>query len=137
MWEDTVQATVQWSCICHNISVLHLIQNVRLNHNAQQIQFTQWLLRLGYGNTIDTNTASGSISLPSNIVCTDQDNLIHLLYSSTPYELTPLPQYFYDRVLLIPLNDNVYKLNLHILHLFPSTVCIYISVDTQVIESDI
>jgi ATP-dependent DNA helicase PIF1 len=92
------------------------------------------LLGLGHGDTVDANTASGSITLPPNIVCTDQADLIRFLYGTTPHESTPLPQYFYDRVLLAPLNDDVRKLNLHILHLFPGTVCTYISADTQVIE---
>jgi len=133
--EETVQATVQRSHIWRDISVLHLTQNMRLNRNDQQTQFAQWLLGLGHGDTVDANTASGSITLPPNIVCTDQADLIRFLYGTTPHESTPLPQYFYDRVLLAPLNDDVRKLNLHILHLFPGTVCTYISADTQVIEA--
>ena len=107
---------------------------MRLNHNPQCTEFAQWLLKLGHGNTVDTNMGSGSISLPPNVVCSDQDHLIRFLYGTMPHTLTPSPQYFYDRVLLAPLNDNVQKLNSHILHLFPGIACTYISADTQVIE---
>jgi hypothetical protein len=107
LWEDTVLATVQWSHIWHDITVLHLTQNMRLSNNPQQKQFAQWLLELGHGNTVDTNTASGPISPPTNIACADQDVLIWFLYGTTPHTLTPPPYYFYDRVLLAPLNNNV------------------------------
>jgi hypothetical protein len=46
----------------------------------------------------------------------------------------PAPEYFYSRVLLMPLNDDVRKLNAHILRLFPSDVRTFPSADTQVIE---
>ncbi len=117
-----------------HISVLHLTENMCLNHNSTERDFAQWLLSLGHGSTVDANTGTGSISIPSDMVCEDEDSLIHSLYGSMPYTLTPSPQYFYDRVLLTPLNDDVRKLNTHILHLFPGLSRTYTSADTQVIE---
>jgi hypothetical protein len=38
-WEETVQATVQQSHVWHDVSVLHLTQNMCLNCNDQQTQF--------------------------------------------------------------------------------------------------
>ena len=107
---------------------------MRLNHDPLERQFAHWLLKLGYGSTVDMNTSSGSIAILRNMVCTDQDNLIQSLYGRNHQESTPPPQYFYDRVLLAPLNNNIQKLNTHILQLFPGLVCRYISADTQIVE---
>ena len=132
--EDTVFATVQRSHIWHNICVLHLTQNMRLHANRHRTEFAQWLLEVGHGNTVNADTGSGSISLPTNIACSNQDDLIRFLYGTTPPTVTPPPQYFYDRVLLTPLNDDVRKLNSCILHLFPGSLRTYVSADTQVVE---
>jgi hypothetical protein len=75
-WEDTILATIQWSHMWHNVSVLHLIENMRLNHDPLERQFTHWLLKLSHGSTVDINTGSGSVAIPCNMVCTDQDDLI-------------------------------------------------------------
>jgi len=128
--EETVLATVQRSHLWHNICLLHLKENMCLNHNCQQNQFAHWLLQLGHGSTVDVNTGSASIYLPPNIICKTQANLIHFLYSTTPYVSMPSLQYFYKRVLLAPLNDNVRKLNMHILNLFPDHPHTYSSADT-------
>jgi len=133
--EETILATVQWSHLWHNICLLHLKENMRLNHNPQQNQFAHWLLQLGHGSTVDMNTGSASIYLPPNIICKTQANLICFLYGTTPHASMPSPQYFYERVLLAPLNNNVHKLNMHILNLFPGHPHTYSSADMQVIEA--
>jgi len=114
----------------HHISVLHLTENMRLNHNSTEREFAQWLLSLGHGSTVDLDTGTGSISIPSNMVCEDKDSLIQSLYRSMPHTSTPSPQYCYDRVLLAPLNDDVQKLNTHILQHFPGLSRTYTSADT-------
>ena len=133
-WEDTILATIQQSHMWHNTSILHLTENMRLNHNPLERQFAHWLLELSRGSTIDMNTGSGSVAVPRNMVCMDQDDLIRSLYGRNCQESTPPLQYFYDRVLLAPLNDDVQKLNAHILQLFPGLAHTYVSADTQVVK---
>ena len=132
--EDTVLATVQCSQLWKNISVLHLTVNMRLNHDPLSEQFAHWLLDVGRGTTVDANTGSGCISIPHNMICTDRDDLIRSLYGMLQHTSFPAPEYFYSRVLLMPLNDDVCKLNAHILRLFPGDVRTFPSADTQVIE---
>jgi hypothetical protein len=66
--------------------------------------------------------------------CTNEEDLIRSLYGSTPHTSTPPPQYFYNRVLLAPLNEDIRKLHLHILRLFPGATRTYTSADIQVLE---
>ena len=134
--EDTVLATIQRSRIWSNISILCLTQNMHLNQDPLLKQFTQWLLNIGCGSTVDCNTGSGSIPIPRDMRCTNEEDLIRSLYGSTPHTSTPPPQYFYNRVLLAPLNQDIRKLNSHILCLFPSAMCTYTSADIQVVEPE-
>jgi len=83
--EETILATVQWSHLWHNICLLHLKENMHLNHDHQQNQFAHWLLQLRHESTVDMNIGSASIYLPSNIICKTQADLIHFLYGTTPY----------------------------------------------------
>jgi hypothetical protein len=129
-----VLATIQRSRIWHNITVLHLTENMRLNRDPLSRQFAQWLLQIGHGTTVDTDKGSGSICIPPELVCTDEDQLIQSLYGSNPPPTPPAPQYFYERVLLAPLNEDVRKLNSKIIHLFPGQIRTYTSADTQVVE---
>ncbi len=68
------------------------------------------------------------------MICANQDDLIQSLYGTSWHMSTPALEYFYSRVLLAPLNNNVHKLNAHILRLFPGDVCTFPCADTQVIE---
>ncbi len=61
----------------HNINVLHLTENMCLNRDPEQREFTQWLLEVGCGMTVDANTRSGLLSIPQSMVCANQDDLIH------------------------------------------------------------
>ena len=132
--EDTVLATVQRSQLWTNVSVLHLTVNMRLNNDPLSEEFARWLLDVGRGATVDANTGSGSITIPRTMICANQDDLIHSLYGTFQHGTIPAPEWFYSRVLLTPLNDDVRKLNAHILRLFPGDVRAFPSADTQVIE---
>jgi len=132
--EDTILATVQRSQLWTNVSVLHLTVNMWLNNNPLSEEFAKWLLDVGRGATVDANTGCGSISIPQTMICANQDDLIRSLYGTSQHTSIPAPQYFYSRVLLTPLNDDVCKLNAHILRLFPGDVHAFPSADTQVIE---
>ena len=132
--EDTILATVQRSQLWTNVSVLHLTVNMRLNNDPLSEEFARWLLDVGRGATVDANTGSGLISIPRTMICANQDDLIHSLYGTFQHGTIPAPEWFYSRVLLTPLNDDVRKLNAHILRLFPGDVRAFPSADTQVIE---
>ena len=107
---------------------------MRLTHDPLSAQFAEWLLDIGRGSTVDANTGCGSILILYEMVCADQNDLIRSLYGLTPLLAPPAPQYFYERVLLAPLNDDVQKLNSEIIHLFPGEMHVYSSADTQVVE---
>ena len=107
---------------------------MHLNNDPLSEQFARWLLDVGRGAMVDANTGSGSISIPNNMICIDQDDLIRSLYGKSQHISIPAPEYFYSCVLLMPLNDNVCKLNAHILWLFPGHVRTFLSADIQVIE---
>jgi hypothetical protein len=125
---------VQRSQLWTNVSILHLTVNMQLNNDPLSEEFAHWLLDVGRGATVDANTGRRSISIPQTMIYANQDDLICLLYGTSQHTTIPAPQYFYSHVLLMPLNDNVHKLNAHILQLFPSDVCAFPSADTQVIE---
>jgi hypothetical protein len=102
---------------------------MRLNNDPLSEQFARWLLDVSHGTTVDANTGSSSILIPHNMICTDQDDLIRSLYGKSQHTSISAPEYFYSHVLLMPLNDDIRKLNTHILWLFPGDVRTFPSAD--------
>jgi len=89
----------------------------------------QWLLEIGTGSTMDDNEI---IQVPQSMVCANLNGLINRIYPEIGNSRTQDDQYFLDRIILCPRNDQVHDINEAILQQFNPTVKVYMlrSVDS-------
>ena len=97
------------------IKFLYLRQNMRLGHSEADNQHAQWLLEIGAGSTMDDNEM---IQVPQSIVCTNLNALINRIYPGISNTRAQADQYFLDRIILCPRNDEVHNINEAILQQF-------------------
>ena len=123
--EDIVEACLLRSPLWPSIRVLRLSQNQRLSRNAENQQFAKWLLDVGQGRNSDDE---GYISLPDNMCTSDQDSLIDFVYPIVGS--APLPhEYYADRLILAPRNQDVHSINDEVLNRLPGTATTFFSSD--------
>jgi len=91
-----------------HIKFLHLRQNMCLGHSEADNQHAQWLLEIGAGSTIDNNEM---IQVPQSMVCANLNSLINRIYPGIGNSRTQDDQYFLDRIILCPRNDQVHNIN--------------------------
>ena len=97
--------------------------------------FAQWLLDLGHGRPSVHVGDPPCITVLNSMICVDEKQLIDALYGSmTHCSVPPPPEFFQERVILAPLNEDVRLLNSHILELFPGDERLYTSADSHSIE---
>jgi PIF1-like helicase/Helicase len=128
--EAIVGACLRRSKLWRDVEVLHLVQNMRLNQDPDSTEFAQWLLKVGSG---EISNPDGTIKLLEHMICgATMDSLIDAIYSGIANHND---QYFLDRAILAPRNDDVFELNEMILARLPGEEKVYFSADT-VIEED-
>ena len=101
-----------------HIKFLHLRQNMRLGHSEADNQHAQWLLEIGAGSTIDDNEM---IQVPQSMVCTNLNGLINRIYSGIGNSRAQDDQYFLDRIILCPRNDQVHDIMISMRPFFNSS----------------
>jgi len=83
-----------------------------LGHSEADNQHAQWLLKIGAGSTMDNNEM---IQVPQSMVCANLNGLINRIYLGIGNSRTQDNQYFLDRIILCPRNDEVHDINKAIL----------------------
>jgi len=90
-----------------------------LGHSEADNQYAQWLLEIGAGSTMDDNEM---IQVPQSMVCANLNGLINRIYPEISNSRTQDDQYFLDRIILCPRNDQVHDINEAILQQFNPTI---------------
>jgi hypothetical protein len=135
--EDIVGACIQHSPLWANIHLLYLKQNMRLNHGAEEIQFSKWLLDVGHGQHTG---AGGTFHLPASMKCgNSKQSLIDSYYPGLSQLHPELDHdnYFLVRTILSPKNIEVHSLNSDILSTFPRHEEVFHSADSVVTEGGV
>jgi hypothetical protein len=125
-----VGASLQRSVLWHNIKVLHLKINMRLNTaDLEEREFAKWQLEVGKGGHTDEN---GNIELPDHFKCPENTvaSLIDSIYPGIYDPAQHSDQYFSERVILASKNDDVDDLNHHLLSKFPGQEQVFHSADS-------
>jgi PIF1-like helicase len=114
---------------------------MHLHHDELSQLFAQWLLEIGSSNTTPSppqclnQNKLMSIKFPNHMLCRGEEDLIEAIYGSIKFQtLSPSSKYFYERVILAPLNEQVQFLNNHVLNLLPGDECVFNSADSQSFE---
>ncbi len=134
--QTTVDATIQRSYIWQHVEVLHLYQNMRVNNDRNRQTFSDWLLDVGHGRNRVEGKTPLSFPLPVHMSCHSEDQLIERVYGSMEHSSgIPPPEFFRDRAILAPRNDDMRSLNTRILASLPGERRTYDSADSYSIES--
>lgn len=93
---------------------------MRLRHSPEDAKFSEWLLDVRHGHSIDDK---GMIDIPSSMVTFNKDVLINKIYEGIQdIQLTPPPiNYFLDHAILAPQNIDVHETNEKILQRMPGS----------------
>ena len=126
---DIVNASLRMTYLWKDMVILKLRTNMRLQNSPEDATFSQWLLDVGHGRTIDND---GKIEIPHSMITYDEDDLINIIYKDIKnITLTPPPiNYFLDHAILAPRNIDVRDTNDKILQKMASPKIIYHSADT-------
>lgn len=134
---DIVHAALQNSPIWEHLTVLHLRQNMRVQRSDDSLRFSNWLLDIGHGTPKPSNNADCAFVVPQHMLAVDEGDLINSVYDSmSPGNAIPRPEFFRDRAILAPRNDDVRSLNSAILKRHPGLERVYHSADSYTIEPD-
>ena len=127
--QQVVAASLCRGNLWEHIKFLHLRQNMRLGYSEADNQYAQWLLKIGAGATMDDNKM---IQVPQSMVCANLNALINRIYPRIGNSRAQDDQYFLDRIILCPRNDQVHDINKAILQQFNPNAEVYIlrSVDS-------
>jgi hypothetical protein len=128
---DIVQATLQRSQLWNNVHVLQLHQNMRVVSNPNSFPFINWLLAVGHGRSIDSQNTESSVNVPDTMISACEEDLITRVYGSLNHPSPmPEPNFFRERAILAPRNNQVRTLNSTILDRFPGVEKTYSSADS-------
>jgi hypothetical protein len=111
---------------------------MRLRKSNNSNTFSDRLLSIDCRTLNTPYDLAASIDVLLHMCAIDENDLINSVYNSMSLDGTvPSPNYFKDRAILAPGNDNVCLLNLNICQCHPGEQHIYHSTDTYTIESDL
>lgn len=122
--EQIVNASLNASYLWDHCKVLRLTKNMRLLQNigsneANEIEvFSKWILAVGEGKLNEPNDGVAEIQIPSDLLITEGDSpiesIINVVYGNS-FATEKDAQYFQNRVILCPTNDDVNSINEHML----------------------
>ena len=131
LWEEIVNATLQRSPLWKDIQVRHLWTNMRVCESADSRAFSNWLLNIGHGLSLDGSHRSPTVSIPSHMIRSSKNDLINVVYGFIEqYTTMPSPEFFQHRAILAPINNDIRKLNTLILSQFPGHSTTFCSADS-------
>ncbi len=105
-----------------------------LNFNDPKT-FASWLLYIGQGSDLPSQTDSASIPLPPKLCVNSIEDLISFIYHGIESIPPPSPEYFLNRTILAPRNNDVADANKYILNLMSGETSSFLSADEIINEA--
>ncbi len=148
---DIIRASLPFSPIWKYIHILRLTKNMHLlqhsdtdtkssdcsstsNFNDPKT-FAPWLLHIGQGSDLPSQTDSASIPLPPELCVNSIEDLISFVYHGIESTPPPPPEYFLNRTILAPRNNDVADANEYILNLMSGETSSFLSADEIINEA--
>ncbi|MGH7240114.1 MAG: hypothetical protein ACREHG_08625 [Candidatus Saccharimonadales bacterium] len=133
--EVIVGSCFQRSALWRRVKILHLHRNMRLDQDPESEEFAKWLLNVGHGRRLEPDW---QVLLPQHMICrepplNDRNQPVYSRIVPLIQELYPgidngpkHDDYFLDRNILSPQNDNVMDIDTEVLQHFPGNkiVCL-------------
>ena len=129
---DIVFASLLRSALWDGIKVLKLTQNMRLVNDPGAREFSSWLLDIGHGRGHNDDE---TISLPREMISPDVNAFISNIYPGLGSSPPPPPEYFLDRMILAPRNNDVDDMNNKLLNMMSGEEQVFYSADTVAREA--
>ncbi|CAL8148809.1 unnamed protein product [Orchesella dallaii] len=117
-----IESSVKSSKLWKSFNELYLVKNMRVN--LDEIEFVDWLLRIGAGLD-DENNKSDFVKLQDDLL---SDNIVNTIFGS---DINSLPMSeLASRAILCPRNDDTLQINETVLCQLQGELKTYFSVDT-------
>ena len=129
---DIFFASLLQSPLWDGIEILKLTQNMRLANDPDAQVFYSWLLDIGHGHGRGDNE---TIPLPQEIISPDVNTFIAEIYPAISSNPPPPPEYFLDRIILAPQNNDVDEMNNKLLSMMSGDEQVFYSADTVAQEA--
>ncbi|CAN6913620.1 unnamed protein product [Brassica oleracea] len=135
---DSLNSSYLWK----HVKVMKLTKNMRLiseNLSAEDAKelkkFSEWILDVGDGKIGEENDGEVVINIPEEFLITDGDDPIESISRAVYGDVVSLqqnkePKFFQERAILCPTNEDVNKINQHMLDKLPGEERIYLSFDS-------
>lgn len=127
---EIVLASLNSSYLWKHVKVLTLTKNMRLmltDLSPEEVkdlqEFSQWILDVGNGNIGEGNDGEALIDIPEEYLILDVDDPIESIGKAVYVDTISLqqnkePKFFQERAILCPTNEDVDKINQHMLDKF-------------------
>ena len=129
---DIVFASLLRSPLWDGIKILKLIRNMRLANDPDAQAFCTWLLDISHGRG---RSDDETIPLPQEVISPDLDTFVAEIYPSISSNPPPPPEYFLDRIILAPRNNDVEDMNRKLLSMMSGDEQVFVSADTVAREA--
>ena len=129
---DIVFASLLRSPLWNGIEVLKLTRNMRLANDPDAQAFSSWLFDVGHGRGCSEDN---SISLPREMISPDVSAFIEETYPGIGSNPPPLPEYFLNRMILAPRNNDVDNMNNKLLSMMSGEEQVFFSTNTVAQEA--
>jgi ATP-dependent DNA helicase PIF1 len=105
-----------------------------LEQGRENLEYADWLLKIGDGQ----NSPDGKVHFPKSMKCTPNtvQGLIDALYPNIQIPGIPGDQYFLERTILAPKNEDVHAINAEVLNHLPGERRTYRSADRAELEGE-
>lgn len=128
---EIVDATLTSSYLWNSVNVLRLTENMRLRDDPDGQEFAQWLLDIGHGRNMVSDT---KVAIPQDMCVPQINDLINFVYPAVDTSPPPPPEYFLHRMILAPRNIDVEDVNNTILGLMHGEEIFLYSADEVIHE---
>lgn len=128
-----VAATIVNSSLWRHMEIRFLHQNMRVRHDPDAAEFSQWLLDVGHGRNLDEE---GKINIAEDMRVATFNDLVNFVYAGIGSDSIPSPEFFLDRMILAPRNTDVTEANQYILSKMQGEEHIFHSADRIVDENN-
>ncbi|KAF8057329.1 hypothetical protein N665_1258s0010 [Sinapis alba] len=112
-----------------------LSENLSAEDAKELKEFSEWILDVGDGNLGEDNDGEAIINIPHEFLIIDGDDPIESISKAVYGDVVSLqqnkePKFFQERAILCPTNEDVNKINQHMLDKLPGEERIYLSSDS-------
>nr|XP_043638209.1 ATP-dependent DNA helicase PIF1-like [Erigeron canadensis] len=137
--QEVVNASLNSSYLWEHCKILRLTVNMRLQFGCPQQtlhevkKFADWILRIGEGTIREDNDGEADIRLPDEVLIkSERDHIKSMVECIYPdiNEHIDEPNYFQEKAILVPTNEEVDKINDYVLSLIQGEEMTYYSSDS-------